>query len=57
MRTLAIDLRSYSRYWAEANQAIYYQLDYESPKEASMIPKDKDSAFQHMTVLYIKYIQ
>lgn len=50
-------ISSYSRYWAEANQQIYDQLDYETPKENSMVLKDKETAFQHMTVLYIKYIQ
>lgn len=43
--------------WNEANQFLLTQLEYETTKDQAMIPKDRESAFQHLAVLYIKYIQ
>lgn len=33
------------------------RLEYESPKDLSIIPKERSAAFQHVAVLYVKYIQ
>ncbi|KAL2917952.1 COPII coat Sec23p-Sfb3p heterodimer component [Polyrhizophydium stewartii] len=49
--------RTYNKYWAEANQFLYGQLDYETPKDLELQPKDRESASQHLALLYIKYIQ
>jgi hypothetical protein len=32
------------------------QCQYESVKDPALAPRDKDSAFQHLAVLYIRYI-
>ncbi|KAI8929927.1 hypothetical protein BC831DRAFT_441619 [Entophlyctis helioformis] len=48
---------TYNRYWAEANQVLYGQLEYESPADQSLQPKDREFAFQHLALLYIRYIQ
>ncbi|KAI8910375.1 P-loop containing nucleoside triphosphate hydrolase protein, partial [Gorgonomyces haynaldii] len=48
---------TYSKYWADANQQLYDQLEYERPKDPSLLSKDPNTAFQHMATLYIKYIQ
>ena len=46
-----------TKQWNEANQFLLTQLEYETTKDPTMVPKDRESAFQHLAVLYIKYIQ
>eukprot|EP00842_Homolaphlyctis_polyrhiza_P001543 jgi/Hompol1/238/HPOL_000387-RA len=48
---------TYNKYWGEANQALYGHIEYESPKDATLLPKDRETALQHLALLYIKYIQ
>ncbi|KAJ3074838.1 Dynein regulatory complex protein 11 [Rhizoclosmatium hyalinum] len=43
--------------WNTAHQELLDQIDYETPKDVVMAPKDREMAFQHLAVLYIKYIQ
>ncbi|KAJ3076108.1 Dynein regulatory complex protein 11 [Podochytrium sp. JEL0797] len=43
--------------WNEAHQQLLDQIEYETPKEVVIAPKDRETAFQHLAVLYIKYIQ
>ncbi|XJO74629.1 hypothetical protein BDV3_005425 [Batrachochytrium dendrobatidis] len=47
----------YNRYWAEASHFLNEQMDYELMQDAMLQPKDRESAFQHLALLYIKYIQ
>ncbi|KND02216.1 uncharacterized protein SPPG_02701 [Spizellomyces punctatus DAOM BR117] len=49
--------RTYNQYWAEANKQLADQLEYESPKDPNLLPKDREAAFQHLALLYVKYIQ
>ncbi len=48
---------TYNRQWATEYQHLNNQIESESPKDPAIIPKDKDAAFQHLAVLYIRYIQ
>ncbi|KAH6596541.1 hypothetical protein BASA61_003469 [Batrachochytrium salamandrivorans] len=43
--------------WGEASHSLNEQLDYELLKDPVLQPKDRESAFQHLALLYIKYIQ
>ncbi|KAJ3355843.1 Dynein regulatory complex protein 11 [Entophlyctis luteolus] len=43
--------------WNIAHEQLLSQIEYESPKDVIMTPKDRETAFQHLAVLYIKYIQ
>ncbi|KAI9336953.1 hypothetical protein BDR26DRAFT_864270 [Obelidium mucronatum] len=43
--------------WNSAHQQLLDQIEYETPKDVVMAPKDRETAFQHLAVLYIKYIQ
>ncbi|KAJ3192126.1 Dynein regulatory complex protein 11 [Irineochytrium annulatum] len=42
--------------WNEAHQNVLDQLEYEMPKDPTMVPKERETAFQHVAVLYIKYL-
>lgn len=48
---------TFNKYWAEANKELADQLEYESPKDPNLTPKDRETAFQHLAVLYVRYIQ
>jgi hypothetical protein len=48
---------TFNKLWNESHQQLLDQLEYETPKDPSMVPKEKESAFQHLAVLYIRYIQ
>ena len=48
---------TFNALWSSEYQRLNDQLEYESPKDPAVIPKDRDSAFQHLAVLYIRYIQ
>ncbi|TPX33247.1 hypothetical protein SmJEL517_g03843 [Synchytrium microbalum] len=49
--------RTYNELWAEASEKLVSQADYEKSKEAALAPKDRDSALQHLAILYINYVQ
>ncbi|KAJ3030613.1 UNVERIFIED_CONTAM: Dynein regulatory complex protein 11 [Siphonaria sp. JEL0065] len=46
-----------TKHWNEAHQQLLDQIEYETPKDVVMAPKDRETAFHHLAVLYIKYIQ
>ncbi|KAJ3249433.1 Dynein regulatory complex protein 11 [Chytriomyces hyalinus] len=46
-----------TKQWNDAHQQLLDQIEYETPKDVVMTPKDRETAFQHLAVLYIKYIQ
>ncbi|KAJ3318253.1 Dynein regulatory complex protein 11 [Blyttiomyces sp. JEL0837] len=48
---------TFNKLWNDAHQKLLDQIEYESPKDVALIPKDRESAFQHLAVLYVKYIQ
>ncbi|KAI9193720.1 uncharacterized protein BJ171DRAFT_447074 [Polychytrium aggregatum] len=48
---------TYNAYWKEVNQKLMDQLEYETPKDMTMVPKDREHAFQHLVVLYVRYNQ
>ncbi|KAJ3302620.1 Dynein regulatory complex protein 11 [Kappamyces sp. JEL0829] len=48
---------TYNKYWAEANTAFHELQLYEKPADPGLQMKDREGAFQHMAVLYVKYIQ
>lgn len=47
---------TYNKSWASGYHELANQVGYESVKDSGLIPKDKDTAFQHLAVLYIRYI-
>ena len=49
--------RTFNDYWLQANEALKSRLVYESSTDAAVAPKDAPSAYQHLAVLYVKYIQ
>ena len=49
------NFRTFNKSWTSAYHALADQCQYESVKDP-LVPKDKDSAFQHLAVLYIRYI-
>jgi IQ and AAA domain-containing protein len=48
---------TFNKNWKEAHQNLLDQFEYETPKDIALAPKDREAAFQHLAVLYIKYIQ
>ncbi|KAJ2995938.1 Dynein regulatory complex protein 11 [Globomyces sp. JEL0801] len=48
---------TYNKYWGDAIVALHELKDYENPIDPAMQIKEREIAFQHMSVLYIKYIQ
>lgn len=48
---------TYNRYWAETNEKLVQQLEYETPNEPALVAKDRESASHHLAVLYVRYIQ
>ncbi|KAI8853325.1 hypothetical protein BC829DRAFT_6699 [Chytridium lagenaria] len=48
---------TFNKLWNEAHQNALDQLEYETPKDLTMVPKDRETAAQHVAVLYVKYLQ
>ena len=55
--TVKNKIRTFNQYWAEANQEIIDQAEYEHVKDAALQPKDRTAAFQHYAGLYVRYVQ
>ncbi|KAJ3219263.1 Dynein regulatory complex protein 11 [Dinochytrium kinnereticum] len=48
---------TFNKLWNDGHQNVLDQLEYETPKDLTMVPKDRESATQHIAVLYVKYLQ
>eukprot|EP01135_Chromosphaera_perkinsii_P004720 Nk52_evm31s294 gene=Nk52_evmTU31s294 len=48
---------TYNKKWAEAHTELLELQDMDEIKEPALRPKDRDSAYQHIAVLYVKHIQ
>ncbi|KAJ3375689.1 Dynein regulatory complex protein 11 [Allomyces arbusculus] len=48
---------TYIEEWQEISAEIAQQLQYENPTDPALIPKDREAALLHLTVLYAKYIR
>ena len=48
---------TFSEYWSTANQELKNLAEYEAPKDPLLVSKDKDTSYQHIATLYIKYVQ
>ncbi|TPX49444.1 hypothetical protein SeLEV6574_g01445 [Synchytrium endobioticum] len=49
--------RTYNELWSDASERLAAQSDYEKVKESALAPKDRDSALQHLAILYVNYVQ
>ena len=47
---------TYSESWVKANREVAALLDYETPADSVLNPKDNDTKFSHFAVLYVRYI-
>ncbi|KAJ3092088.1 Dynein regulatory complex protein 11 [Quaeritorhiza haematococci] len=48
---------TYNKLWQTTTQQLIDQMEYETPKDTALVPKDRESAFHHVATLYLKYIQ
>eukprot|EP01137_Pigoraptor_chileana_P022869 Opistho-2@88282 len=48
---------TYDKQWRQANLELQDVLELEDPKDAVLRPTDKESTFQQLAVLYVRYIQ
>ncbi|ORZ39517.1 hypothetical protein BCR44DRAFT_74550 [Catenaria anguillulae PL171] len=49
--------RTYNDIWRDLSSEIAEQQEYESPKDPALVPKDRESALIHLSVLYAKYVR
>ncbi|KAJ3116840.1 Dynein regulatory complex protein 11 [Phlyctochytrium bullatum] len=48
---------TFNKLWNESHQHVLDQLEYETPKDQTLVPKERETATQHVAVLYVKYLQ